>query len=211
MENCDAHARWESLSAMTRTRTISWLLWAVALVLSAAASAQMPGGGASPRPGSSPGNRSGVSLYDRPREERPQAANIVELVNMRLGQLEEDLNLRPNQIALWKVYRDRVVQMLDDQCRAMRSASAYTALETTAPKRLDTLADAARDRLTATEDIVDAGKALYAALTPEQRTVADRRLALPLATLTGIDTGPDVAKVPPPKGSDLPPDVPKPP
>ncbi|MEO8755425.1 MAG: Spy/CpxP family protein refolding chaperone [Casimicrobiaceae bacterium] len=194
---------------MTRSPKISWMLVAAALALPAAASAQMPGGGASPRPGSSPGtspgNRGGVSLYDRPREERPQAGNIVELVNMRLGQLEEDLNLRPNQIALWKVYRDRVMQMLDDQRRAMRSASAYTAVETTAPKRLDTLADAARDRLTATEDIVDAGKAFYAVLTPEQRTIADRRLALPLATLVGSDTGAEPPRPTPAKGSEPPP------
>jgi hypothetical protein len=46
--------------------------------------------------------------------------------------------------------------------------------------------------LTAVEDVVDAGKALYAVLTPDQKAVADRRLALPLATLTGNDTGTDV-------------------
>ena len=117
---------------------------------------------------------------------------MVELVTMRMGQLEEDLNLRPDQLGPWKVYRDRVMQMLEDQRRAMRAASAYTASETSAPKRLDALADAARNRLTAVEDIVDAGKALYASLTPEQRTLADRRLALPLATLSGSDTGADV-------------------
>jgi hypothetical protein len=111
---------------------------------------------------------------------------------MRMGQLEEDLNLRPDQRGAWKVYRDRVMQMLDDQRRAARAATAYSAIETSAPKRLDALADAARNRLTAVEDIVDAGKALYASLTPEQRTLADRRLALPLATLSGSDTGADL-------------------
>ena len=117
---------------------------------------------------------------------------MVELVTMRMGQLEEDLNLQPNQLALWNVYRDRVMRMLDDHRRALRAASAYTASDTTAPKRLDALADAARNQLTAIEDIADAGKALYAALTPQQRTLADRRLALPLATLSGSDTGADV-------------------
>jgi hypothetical protein len=117
---------------------------------------------------------------------------MVELVTMRLNQLEEDLNLRPDQLGPWKVYRDRVMQMLDDQRRELRTATAYSASETSAPKRLDALADVARNRLTAVEDIVDAGKALYASLTPEQRTLADRRLALPLATLSGSDTGADV-------------------
>ncbi|MEO6564404.1 MAG: Spy/CpxP family protein refolding chaperone [Casimicrobiaceae bacterium] len=64
--------------------------------------------------------------------------------------------------------------------RNLREANTAT----TAPQRLDALADGARNRLTAVEDIVDAVKALYALLTPEQRNVADRRLALPLAALT---------------------------
>ena len=71
------------------------------------------------------------------------------------------------------------MDMLEDTKRGPR----VSASETTAPKRLDALADMARNRLTAVEDIVDAGKALYASLTPAQKEVADRRLALPLATL----------------------------
>jgi hypothetical protein len=117
---------------------------------------------------------------------------MTELVTMRLGQLEEDLNLRPDQLAPWNAYRDRVMRMLDDQRRASRAASAYSTTETSAPKRLEALADVARNRLTAVEEIVDAGNALYAALTPAQRTLADRRLALPLATLSGSDTGADL-------------------
>jgi hypothetical protein len=77
--------------------------------------------------------------------------------------------------------------MLDD----VRRGARVSARETSAPIRLDALADNARNRLTAVEDIVDAGKALYAVLTPQQKEVADRRLALPLATLTGNDAGGD--------------------
>jgi hypothetical protein len=173
---------------MKASRNCIWLLLAVALALTSAASAQMPGG-----TGSKTGSKSGIGPPARP-DERVMGPSMVELVNMRLGQLEEDLNLRPNQLVLWNAYRERVMHMLDDHRRAMRMASAYSATETTAPKRLDALADAARNRLTAIEDIVDAGKALYAALTPEQRTLADRRLALPLATLSGSDTGADVPR-----------------
>lgn len=70
--------------------------------------------------------------------------------------------------------------MLEDRRRDARTMS----VETTARQRLEVLADGARNRLTAVEDVVDAGKALYAVLTPEQRLVADRSLALPLAALT---------------------------
>ena len=107
---------------------------------------------------------------------------------LRLAQLEEDLNLRPAQLPLWHAYRDRVLGLLDDVRRAGRAAAS----ESSAPQRLDALADIARNRLTATEDIADAGKALYKALTPEQREVADRRLALPLMTLNGNDPGSDL-------------------
>ena len=169
------------------------------LMLAFAASAQTPGG-ASPKAGS----RGGGGSLMRPGDDRVTGPSIVDLVTMRMGQLEEDLNLRPDQLPPWKVYRDRIMQMLDDQRRAMRAASAYTASETSAPKRLDALADAARNRLTAVEDIVDAGKTLYASLTPEQRTVADRRLALPLATLSGSDTGADVLPRGAPRGEPTP-------
>lgn len=56
-----------------------------------------------------------------------------------------------------------------------------------APNRLDRLADIARDRLTAIEDIVDAGKNLYATLTPGQQSVADRRMAVPVMALAGVE------------------------
>ena len=121
-------------------------------------------------------------------------ANIPELVTIRMAQLEEDMNFTQAQLPLWNAYRARVMSMVDDMKRGAR----VSASESTAPKRFDALADTARNRLTAVEDIADAGKALYAVLTPEQRTVADRRLALPLATLTGNDAGGDM-KLPAPK------------
>ena len=118
---------------------------------------------------------------------------------MRLGQLEEDLILRPEQRALWNTYRERVLRLLEDTRREARTLTASN-VDATAPKRLDALGDAARNRLTAVEDIVDAGKALYASLSPAQQAIADRRLALPLATLTGSDTGAAVPRRAPPAG-----------
>lgn len=121
-------------------------------------------------------------------------ANLPELVNIRMSQLEEDLQITSAQMPLWKAYRTRVMDMLEDVKRGPR----VSASETNAPKRFDALADMARNRLTAVEDIVDAGKALYASLTPQQKEVADRRLALPLATLTGNDAGSDLRMQPRP-------------
>lgn len=163
---------------------------AAALIAAALAAlpafAQTPGGG---RPGGMGGMGGiGAGAGSRPpAEARPASASLPELVQLRLSQLEEDLSLRPAQLPLWNAYRDRVMGLLDDVRRAGRVAAS----ESTAPQQLEALTDIARNRLTATEDIADAGKALYAALSPEQRAVADRRLALPLMTLNGNDPGSD--------------------
>ena len=185
-------------------RSGSWFVVAVALAVAPMVLAQMPGQGG--RPGASgmggaPGKGSGPP--GEPRVALP--ANMTELVSMRLSQLEEDLNLRANQVPQWNAYRDRVMSLLDD----VRRESRVSAIESTAPQRLDALSDIARNRLTATEDIADAGKALYKVLTPEQKAVADRRLALPLATLSGQDPGGEVRARPPPRAGSG--DVPPPP
>jgi hypothetical protein len=140
------------------------------------------------RSGPSADMRSGGMPSDRPPGERPAVgANLNELVAVRMSQLEEDLLLRPPQSVAWNRFRDSVQRLLDDRRRAVRTV----ATEATAPQRLDAIADSARNRLTAVEDVVDAGKALYAMLSAEQRIVADRRLALPLATLAGTETRAD--------------------
>ena len=98
--------------------------------------------------------------------------------------LEEDLRIRPEQQKLWLNYRDRVLRLADDAQRTARTALAGTM---SAPERLDRLSDIARDRLTAIEDIVEAGKQLYAALNPASKSVADRRMAVPVTALAGVE------------------------
>jgi hypothetical protein len=182
---------------MNSTKYRSVLACLAALLFAATASAQSPGpsGGGRPTGAAGPGGRS-ISSGARDGESRLANANFFELVALRIAQLEEDLNLTNSQLPAWNLYKDRLTRMLDDLRRGARTMAS----ETTAPKRLDGLADIARNRLTAVEDIVDAGKALYAVLTPEQKAVADRRLALPLATMTGNDAGTDVRRAPRPGG-----------
>jgi hypothetical protein len=163
----------------------SHALAAAVLLLVSLAEAQGPGG-ADPRRGGATTTGARPSGTPPGNDQRAPGPNLAELVHMRLSQLEEDLNLRPEQRALWNAYRERVLRMLDDVRRSARTITA-SGLDATGPRRLDALADGARNRLTAIEEIVDAGKALYASLTPEQQAIADRRLALPLATLTGSE------------------------
>ena len=109
---------------------------------------------------------------------------VVSSMQFRLETLEEDLRLLPEQRSAWLAYRERVLKMAED---AQRAARMVLGGEMAAPKRLDQLADVARDRLTAIEDIVDAGKNLYAILTPAQKSVADRRMAAPVMALAGVE------------------------
>jgi hypothetical protein len=172
------------------------VLLVVACTLSVVAAAQMPGpSGGSGRPTGTggPGGRS-IQGIPRDNDSRLAGAGYFELVTLRIAQLEDDLNLTPAQLPAWNVYKERLTRMLDDQKRGAR----VSASETTAPKQLDGLADIARNRLTAVEDIVDAGKALYALLGTEQKATADRKLVLPLATMTGNDAGADVRRAPRP-------------
>jgi hypothetical protein len=95
-------------------------------------------------------------------------------VRFRLELLQEDLKLVPAQRAAWAAYSDRVLKLLDDVTRPRSTRPD----ERPAPQQLEQLADTARNRLTAIEDIVDAGKALYAVLNAEQKALADVRLVI---------------------------------
>jgi len=92
-----------------------------------------------------------------------------------LGEFEIDLKLSGDQQKAWDAYANGIRALQKDIARerAPRASDAQLDLA----KRLDRAADVARDRLTAVEDIALAAKALYAKLTPEQRELADPRLA----------------------------------
>ena len=68
-----------------------------ATLVAVPAAAQTPG-----RPGGMGGMGAGAGMGSRPpAEARAASANLPELVQIRLAQLEEDLNLRPAQLPLW--------------------------------------------------------------------------------------------------------------
>lgn len=152
------------------------VLMAVATVLPAAF-AQYPGehagAGQAPRPSSA-----------RDRPEAPPSIGAPVLV--QLDQLEADLKLTPKQRVAWDSYADEVLHLADAMTRSQFAArTAPPPTRSTAAQQLDQFVDSERDRLTAVERIAAAGKALYALLESEQKTVADRRLVLtirPLAT-----------------------------
>jgi hypothetical protein len=154
-----------------RRRAIAASL-AVVLGASRAASAQSPGGGAS-------GGRPAKGGARGPGDERDPAqaaaqAGIAEQARYQLREFGEYLKLVPAQRSAWIAYADKVQRLADD---VVRNRNAVRFPKGTAPEQLEFVAETLRNRLTAVEDIADAGKSLYAALTPDQKAIADGRLA----------------------------------
>ena len=100
-----------------------------------------------------------------------------------LGEFETDLKLTADQQKAWNAYAEGIRALQRDIARDRASRASAAQLDLA--KRLDRAADVARDRLTAVEDIVDSAKGLLKTLTPEQRTMADPRLA----SLIGMSFG----------------------
>jgi hypothetical protein len=164
--------------------------------------AQYPGGSGNPGGGDRRGGMggSGRGKSDTAKSDQAGAGSEITLagvVQLRLAELEEDLKLTPVQRPLWTAYHGQVMKLLTDVSRA---GTGTPRGEANAPQQFDRLADVARNRLAAIEDIADAGKALYAKLAPEQQALADRRLALAVLPLSGgesLRTG--SRPVPPPR------------
>jgi hypothetical protein len=136
----------------------------------------MGGGGMGRGMPGKPGGPDGPSSRrgDEMRSSPPQPAPLASIVQTQLAEFRGELAIEPSQRPAWDRYSQSVLQLLGDITRVNETTRTS---DTTAPQRLEQLADLARNRLTATEDLVDAGKALYGVLTPAQRVVADHRMA----------------------------------
>lgn len=113
-----------------------------------------------------------------------------EQLEYQLGTLQVDLHLAPEQAPLWQAFADRVLALEADQARQRNrsvsaAAMAPVAASASAIKPIATAVDTTRNRLTALEDIESAGRALYQTLQPQQKTLADLRMATFLAPLLG--------------------------
>ena len=172
----------------------------LALFAAIDARAQFPGGAG----GTQGGTRGGMGSRAAPAGElSPLLAPVsaAEQLRIRLSELEEDLKLTPAQRPAWQTYADLMRRLADDVARARGPGRFPTG---TGAQQLDSLADTARNRLAAVEDIVDAGKRLYAILTPAQRDIADARVArVALPLLDGSEGGRATARgaAPPDDGS----------
>jgi hypothetical protein len=127
------------------------------------------------------GRRRGGDREGRPADKDGGGEPRVNSLEVTAHELHEDLKLTAEQEPLWQAYVDKVRALGNDLARERGRRPAQADVQ----QQIDRIVDAARNRLTALEDIAQAAKTLYAKLTPEQQPAADPRLAnlmaMPLA------------------------------
>ncbi len=139
-----------------------------------------------PTPKSSPGPDAPVSLTGQ--------AQVV------LDTMEDELKIGAHQQKAWAAYASKVLRYADDLARARYSARDMQDGGLTAPQQFDRVAEIASNRVTAVEEIVESGRALYTTLGPEQRRTADKVLVLlpmRLVSRSQVGTGPSVDEAAP--------------
>ncbi len=106
-----------------------------------------------------------------------------EQVEYQLGTMLADLHLTPEQAPVWQEFAGRVLSLADDVSRQRARSASASASYADGVKSISTAVDAARNHLTALEDIESAEKALYQTLQSNQKTLADLRFSTFLPAL----------------------------
>jgi len=145
----------------------------------------MPGGGMR-------GGRNRPDGAATNQQRPPVQDNSPEQLEDRLGMLEEDLRLSGEQRAAWLFYADKVRALINDINRE-RDRGPLGATQMSSLQQIDRTVEAARNRLTALEDIATAAKILYGTLAPQQKAVADPRLATIVSAVAGAGSNADRA------------------
>lgn len=176
-------ARSATLAAALAAALATALAFALAFAADAHAQYPGPGGG---RPGTG-GSGPARGLPPQTTAPPPSPAIASPMIQVQLDQLEDDLKLSNEQYPDWNRYADGVLALMDDIRRA-RQPGAPTAA--TAADQFDALVAAAHQRVASLEVIAEAGRKLYAKLTPAQQQIADRRLARVVAPSLGLIAAP---------------------
>ena len=148
-------------------------------------------------PGSSKGSSPMPSHLKPPAPDATRVADVpVSLTGQAqlvLDKMEEELRIGAHQQKAWDAYSKKVLRYAEDLARARFSARDMQDGGTTAPQQFERLTEIANNRMTAVEEIVDSGRALYATLGSDQRPIADKVLVLlPLRLVSRslVGTGP---------------------
>ena len=170
----------ETSSMIVPPERRAWLgALAVGLLGAGAARAQMMGGAGAGMGGrGGRGKGAGDCKTDTADAAQPSGPMMIHLAaGERLRSLPTELQLTPAQLPLYTRYAQALEKiMLDESTWASRPApTAGTALQ-----RMGSQIDLASNRAAGWEDVLDAAKPLYAALSPVQQAIADKRLVVSL-------------------------------
>jgi periplasmic protein CpxP/Spy len=99
----------------------------------------------------------------------------VAMVDKRLARFKGELRITSDQESAWTAYAEKTRSNVKDMRDQMQAAMKDPAQ--TAPERFDRHIELMKKRLVSFQNMDDALKSLYAALTPEQKSIADRHFA----------------------------------
>lgn len=174
---------------------VAIIAFAIAGALAAAGEVHAQG-----RPsGGSQGSSSGATHLPntRPAQDPKKGDTPVSLraqVQETLSRTADDLRINGSQEKAWNTYATRVIRLADDISRARFAMRDAQSEGVTALQLFDRIAETAQNRMTAVEEIVDAGRALYATLSPTQQHLADKQLAAVVLSLASGIAPPPGAK-----------------
>jgi hypothetical protein len=95
----------------------------------------------------------------------------------RLGRLKEELKLNAQQEPLWQAFAEKSKAEAGKGMQAMRERMQGDK-PVPAPERMAQMEGMMKERLAAMQSVHESFKGLYAALTPEQKAVADRHFSM---------------------------------
>jgi len=131
-----------------------------------------PGAGMGPGGGMGWGMGGGMGGYGMGRQAMANA-NPASVMEGRLAFLKSELKITTGQEAAWQAYAAKAKQ----QAEAMQAWHRFdTQPQASAPDRLAQHNEFMKQRVAQMDGMTSALKDLYAALTPEQKTIADQRL-----------------------------------
>ena len=138
-----------------------------------------PGMGRGMGPGNGPGPMMGGGMGYGPMGQRmgPQTyGNPVAAAEGRLAYFKSELKITAAQESAWKTFSDQAKQQAESMQKLM--ASVRGSAQATAPERLELRNQVAKQRQGQMEKGTAAFKELYAALSPEQKALADQRMGM---------------------------------
>jgi periplasmic protein CpxP/Spy len=116
-----------------------------------------------PRGGYGPGSGAGLT--------GPRGANVAANQDARLTYLKSELKITPTQESAWNAYSTAMKQQAESM-QAMRN-QMFAAAQSGVPERFTQRAELMKQRAAGADTMAAAIKDLYAALTPEQKALAD--------------------------------------